>query len=73
MRKTRKLVGPALLLGAAMALPPATASADVIFNYTGTGTYTDVTLGVPIPGEKFTASFVFDASTNKVTTAYSRR
>jgi hypothetical protein len=69
MRKISKLLFfPALLLGAAMVLPPAPASA-VIYTYTGGGTYTDDTTNPPTNGETFSGSFVFDATTDTVTSA----
>jgi hypothetical protein len=68
MRKIRKLLSAALLLGAAMALAPAPASA-VLYNYTGSGSYTDVLTFPPISGVTFSGSFVFDTTTGQVTSA----
>jgi PEP-CTERM motif len=64
MQRFRLSILPALLLGAAMALPSSPASADV-FNYTGNGTYSDLSLGA----ETFSGSFVFDATSRQVTAA----
>jgi hypothetical protein len=68
MKKFSLSILPALLLGAAMALSPAPASA-VIYNYSGGGTYTDVTTSPATAGETFSASFVFDTTTGLVTSA----
>jgi len=65
MKRFSLSILPALLLGAAMALPSSPASADVFFNYTGNGTYSDVSLGA----ETFSGSFTFDATTSQVTAA----
>jgi hypothetical protein len=65
MRKAVKLISPALLLGAAMALPLTSASA-AIYDYSGSGTYTDFQGGL---SETFSASFVFDTASDMVTSA----
>jgi hypothetical protein len=65
MRKAVKLISPALLLGAAMALPLTSASA-AIYDYSGSGTYTDFQSGL---SETFSASFVFDTASDMVTSA----
>jgi hypothetical protein len=64
MKRFSLSILPALLLGA-MALPSSPASADVFFNYTGNGIYSDVSLGA----ENFSGSFTFDATTGQVTAA----
>jgi PEP-CTERM motif len=64
MKRFSLSILPALLLGA-MALPSSPASADVFFNYSGNGIYSDVSLGA----ETFSGSFTFDATTSQVTAA----
>jgi hypothetical protein len=64
MGKMRKLLCPALVLGTAMALSPAPASADVVF--IGSGTYFDAAAQQL---EDFSGSFVFDTTKNLVTSA----
>jgi hypothetical protein len=65
MKKFGLSILPALLLGAAMALPSAPAAA-VVFDYTGSGSY--AIAGPPDP-KAFSGSFTFDAGTGQVTIA----
>jgi hypothetical protein len=64
MKKFGRL--PALLLGAALALPSASASADVLFDYSGSGTYDDLVLK---SSQTFSGSFTYDADSGQVTLA----